>query len=434
MTYTRWKTPANSTRFWPADMRLLPSLIGIRYSYARRGSNFIGLNSILAVIGITIGIAALIAVLSVMNGVSNDVRNKLLSMTAQVSLRSTAFEGSIPPDFDAGKYLKPIKRVQAWAPFVEGQGLIGIGSSFQGVLIHGIDPAQEGGVSPTFAGIPADIRNQLSPGSWNIILGIGLAQSLGLQPGDKVTLIVPKAGASAAGLMPRLKRFTYIGSFSSGHYQYDNQYVMVNAQDAQKLLQLPEGATGYQIKIADAMDAPAIAKEIQQTLPPEVYASDWSRDQALYFNAVQMEKNAMFIILSLIVIVAAFGLLSSMYMVVTEKRRDIAILRTMGMTRGQIAQIFISQGMIFGIIGTIFGVLLGLIIAWNVPSLMHFLERITGYHLPPSLYFIQELSAEVDPAVVIGISAVTLIMTLLFSVIPAIIAARTEPARALSQE
>lgn len=414
-------------------MRLLPTKIGFRYSYARRGSNFIGLNAILAVIGITLGIAALIVVLSVMNGVVSDVRDKLLSMTAQVSIRGV--RGTmIPTDYSLTPYLQSVKGVQAYAPYVEGQGLIGTGESFQGVLIHGIEPQEEGKVSDTFSRIPQAVRDELTEGSWNMILGKGLAEQLGLQIGDKITVIVPKATASAAGLMPRLKRFTFIGTFSSGHYQYDHQFVMVNAQDANKLLQLPEGYSGYQIKIEDAMQAPQIRSAIAAQLPIDLYASDWSRDQAVYFNAVQMEKNAMFIILCLIVIVAAFGLLSSMYMVVTEKRRDIAILRTMGMTRGQIAQIFISQGMVFGALGTLLGVVLGIVIAINVPWFMDLIEKSTGYQLPPQLYFVNQLTAKIDPAVVIGISVVTLVLTLLFSVIPAIIAARTEPARALSQE
>ncbi len=414
-------------------MSLLPSKIGFRYSYARRGSNFIGLNSILAVIGITIGIAALIVVLSVMNGVVSDVRDRLLSMTAQVSIRSSTGE-NIPPDFQPEQYLKGIKGIEAYAPYVEGQGLIGVGNSFQGVLIHGVEPKEMGKISDTFARIPEKTREALTEGSWNIILGEGLAEQLGVKPGDKITVIVPKATASAAGLLPRLKRFTFIGTFASGHYQFDHQFVMINAQDANKLLQLSDGYSGYQIKVDDAMKAPHIREEIQKHLPYDVYASDWSRDQAVYFSAVQMEKNAMFLILCLIVIVAAFGLLSSMYMVVTEKRRDIAILRTMGMTRGQIAQIFISQGMIFGVLGTVIGVTLGVIISLNVSSIMGLIERTTGYQLPQKLYFISELSAKIDPAVVIGISVVTLVLTLLFSVIPAIIAARTEPARALSQE
>lgn len=413
-------------------MNFLASKIGIRYSYARRGSNFIGLNAILSVIGISIGIATLIVVLSVMNGVISDVRDRLLAMTAQVSIRPR-FSETLNPEFDPSRYLTS-PEIIAYAPYTQGQGLIGIGKSYQGILLHGLDPEEEGKISEVYANIDEDVRQQLKAGAWNIILGEGLAQSLNLKIGDKITIIVPKVSTTAAGLMPRMKRFTFIGTFKSGHYQYDHQFTMLHSEDARNLLQYSEGYTGYQIKIKDAMQAPFIREALNEELPIEAYASDWSRDQAVYFNAVQMEKNAMFIILCLIVIVAAFGLLSSMYMVVSEKRRDIAILRTMGMQRGQIAQIFISQGLVFGLIGVFFGVLLGVIITLNIPHLMNLLERLTGYEIPPQLYLVDQLSAKIEPNIVISISAITLIMTLIFSLIPAIIAARTEPARALSQE
>lgn len=415
-------------------MRLLPSKIGLRYSYARRGSNFIGLNAILAIAGIAIGIAALIVVLSVMNGVVSDVRDKILSVTAAVSLRSNNGTGVISPSFKADDYLKNVKGIQTWAPYVEGQGLIGGGQSFQGVLIQGIDPKQEIKVSQTFAAVFDQARKTLTPGSWGIILGQGLADDLGARVGDKITVIVPKVTASAVGLLPRLKRFTLLGTFSSGHYQYDHQLVWINKDDATTLLQLPQGNSGYEIKVRDPMQAPLIRQALQNVLPQGVYASDWSIDQGAYFSAVQTEKHAMFIILCLIVIVAAFGLLSSMYMVVTEKRRDIAILRTMGMTRGEIRQIFLTQGMIFGALGTVIGVILGIIISYNVPNLMELLQKMTGYELPAQLYFVSQLKAKVQVSVVIAISAVTMLLTLLFSVIPAQIAAKTEPARALSHE
>lgn len=209
---------------------------------------------------------------------------------------------------------------------------------------------------------------------------------------------------------------------------------LVNLKDAAKLLQLPDGVTGYHIMLHDPMQAPLVRDALNPELPPGVYASDWSLDNASYFSAVQTEKHAMFIILCLIVMVAAFGLLSSMYMVVTEKRRDIAILRTMGMTRRQIGRIFLTQGLTFGALGTILGVSLGILIAINVPAIMAFLEKHTGYALPAQMYFINELPAKIDPAVISGISIVTLVLTLLFSVIPAMMAARTEPARALSHE
>lgn len=413
-------------------MAFLPAKIGLRYTYARRGSSFIGLNAILAIIGITIGIAALIVVLSVMNGVITQVRDKMLSMTAHASLRP-AFTNTIDPAFQAGYYLQD-PRILAYAPIVQGQALIGDGQTFRGVLLQGIDPKQQSAVSEAFAAVPEAVRDRLTPGSYNILLGDDLITRIGARIGDKITVIVPKVTASAAGLLPRLKRFTLIGSFHSGHAQFDSQVALVNLDDASKLLQLPPGPTSYIIMLDDPLTAPLVRDKLQKNLPQGVYASDWSRDQATYFSTVQTEKNAMFIILCLIILVAAFGLLSSMYMVVNEKRRDIAILRTMGMTRSSIRNIFLTQGMIFGGIGTLLGVSLGVFISWNIPAIMGFLQRQTGYELPKEMYLIDQLSAKIDPQVVIGVSAVALLLTLLFSIIPAYIAARTEPARALSQE
>ena len=390
-------------------MQFLPSKIGLRYSFARSGSRFIGLNAILAIIGITIGIAALIVVLSVMNGVVTQVRDKMLSMTSHAMLRSNDGSGVIPPEFDPAPYLANIPELVAYAPYVQGQGLIGDSERFQGVVLQGVDPAQEGKVSQTFAKIDPEVTSQLEDGHFNLILGEVLAEKINAKVGDKVTIIVPQVTASAAGLLPRIKRFTLVGTFSSGHYSFDNGVALVNYHDAAKLLQLPDGVTGYHLMLHDPMQAPLVRERLAPELPYGVYASDWSVDNASYFSAVQTEKNAMFIILCLIVMVAAFGLLSSMYMVVT-------------------------QGLTFGAVGTILGVGLGILIAINVPAIMAFLERHTGYALPAQMYFINELPAKIDPAVISGISIVTLILTLLFSVIPALMAARTEPARALSHE
>ena len=414
-------------------MSSLASRIGLRYSYARSGARFIGLNAILAIIGIAIGIAALIVVLSVMNGVMSKVRENMLSMTSHAVIRSYSDAPPIPFDFDASPYVQDVKGVTGWAPYVQGQGLIGDSQRFQGVVIQGVDPVEERKVSTVFAELPEEMTAQLEPGTFHAIIGQKMLNNLGAQPGDKISIIVPKITASAAGLLPRVKRFTVVGSFESGHHQFDSQVVLTNVQDAAKLLE-QDGLTGFHIMLEDALMAPHISQQISPTLPYGTYASDWSRDQASYFNAVQTEKTAMFIILSLIVIVAAFGLLSSMYMVVTEKRRDIAILRTMGMTRAQIRQIFLTQGLTFGGFGMVVGVILGIIITLNVPAIMDFIQRMTGYSLPAEMYFINELTVEIDPAVVIGISVVTLLLTLIFSVIPAQIAAKTEPARALSHE
>ena len=411
----------------------LAARIGLRYSYARSGARFIGLNAILAIIGIAIGIAALIVVLSVMNGVMSKVRENMLSMTSHAAIRSYSDAPLLPFDFDVSPYVSNIKGVTGWAPYVQGQGLIGDSERFQGVVIQGVDPEEERKVSTVFRDLPESMTAELQPGTFNAIIGEKMLANLGAQVGDKISVIVPKITTSAAGLLPRVKRFTIVGSFASGHHQFDSQVVLTNMQDAARLLE-QDGLTGFHIMLEDALMAPQVSQQIHPTLPYGTFASDWSRDQASYFNAVQTEKTAMFIILSLIVIVAAFGLLSSMYMVVTEKRRDIAILRTMGMTRGHIRQIFLTQGLTFGGFGMVIGVVLGIIITLNVPAIMDFIQRISGYSLPAEMYFINELTVEIDPAVVIGISVVTLLLTLLFSVIPAQIAAKTEPARALSHE
>lgn len=415
-------------------MRYLPSAIGFRYAHARRGSQFIGLNAILAIVGIAIGIAALIVVLSVMNGVMSQVRDRILAMYAHASLRSYINEQPISRDFDPTPYLAHVEGVRAWAPYVQGQGLIGDSQSFQGVVIQGINPEKEGEVSSVFAELAPEVKQSLVAGSWNVIIGEGMQRSLGVEIGDRITVIVPQITASAAGLLPRMKRFTVSGVFKSGHYQFDNSLLWTHIDDAAVLMEVEGTYTGYHIMVDNPLEAPRISEAIQPTLPFGMYASNWSRENASYFNAVQLEKNAMFIILCLIVVVAAFGLLSSMYMVVNEKRRDIAILRTMGMTRGQIRQIFLTQGLTFGGLGMLIGVVLGITISLYVPDMLDFLQKRTGFSLSEEMYFISELSVKIDPVVVVGISLVTLFFTLLFSVIPAQIAAKTEPARALSHE
>lgn len=414
----------------------LPAHIAWRYVYARRGSRFISLNAILAILGITIGIAALIVVLSVMNGVVSEVRNKMLSMTAHVSIRPVAHlhmesEPSAPID----QFLQGIEGIEGWAPNVVGQGLIGDNNAFVGVIIQGIDPRYEVNVSEMYRELPEEQQKILQAGSFNILLGEGLAQRLNLAIGDKMTIVVPSFSRTAAGLMPRLKRFTYQGSFQSGHYQFDNQLVLVHLEDAAKLLRFPEGTlSSYRIRLHDPFQADRVRQAINQRLPSAYYASDWSLDNSAYFSAVRMEKNAMFIILCLIIIVAAFGLLSSMYMVINEKRRDIAILRTLGLNRARILLIFLLQGMIFGIFGMICGVLSGIIITLNVPNIMDFLERNAGFSLPPEMYFINELPARIDPGIVFNVCLFTLVLTLIFSLIPATLAALQQPARALSYE
>lgn len=415
-------------------MKTLSLWIGVRYAKARSGSVFVGLNSLLSIIGIAIGIAVLIVVLSVMNGVMNQVRDRILSMYSHASIRSFIDVAPINKNFNPEQYLAKFKQVKGFAPYVQGQGLVGKNGQFSPVVIQGIDPNQEIKVSKVFANLPDNIRNKLASNDWNIVIGEGLQKSLDISIGDKLTIIVPQFTASAAGLLPRLKRFTVIGTFKSGHYQFDQSLIWANINNVAKLIDKPDIYTGFHIMLHDPLKAPEFNKELQKILPPELYASDWSQENASYFNAAQLEKNVMFIILCLIVIVAAFGLLSSMYMVVNEKKRAIAILRTMGFTRGQIRQVFLIQGLSFGLLGIIIGVVLGIVVSLYVPEIIDFTQKITGFSLAKDMYFLNQLTVNIDPLVVIGVSLVTLFFTLIFSIIPAQIAAKTEPARALSYE
>ena len=411
----------------------IASAIGLRYSHARRGSKFVGLNAILSVLGITIGIAALIVVLSVMNGVMTQVRNGVLSFTAHMTVRPFGVQ-VIDRSFDPSAIFQKFPQITGWAPYVQGQGLIGSGDKFQGILLQGVDANRQGAVSTTFDKLPAAIKNQLTSDSFNIIIGDTLAEQINVKVGDKITVVVPLFSTTGAGLFPRLKRFTVVGTFHSGNQNFDSGYTFISSNNAATLFQLPEGYSGWQIMLKNPMDAEKIREDLRQQLPNYTYISDWTLDNASYFNAVQLEKNAMFIILSLIILVALFSLLSTMYMVVTEKRRDIAILRTMGMTRRDILRIFITQGMVFGAFGTVLGTLTGVFISLNVPYLMNKLEQISGVRIDKTMYFVESLSAEIDPTVVWGVAALTLGFTLIFSIVPALIAARTQPARALSAE
>lgn len=411
----------------------LGAQIGLRYSHARRGSRFVGLNAVLSVLGITIGIAALIVVLSVMNGVMSQVRNSVLSLTAHMTIRPL-FSQTLDVDFDPRPVLAQFPQITGVAPYTQGQGLVGVNGRFQGVLLQGVDPSQHGQVSTAFAQLPEETKALLAQDDFNIVLGDELVKQLKAEIGDKITIVVPQVSATAAGLLPRLKRFTLVGTFHSGNYQFDLGYSFISSQSAVKLFQLEGDYTGYQLMLKDPMEAPKLREAIAKQMPMNSFVSDWSLDNGTYFNAVELEKRAMFIILSLIILVALFSLLSTMYMVVTEKRRDIAILRTMGMNRRDILTIFTTQGMTFGVIGTVLGVALGVTLSLHIPELLDLLEKFGDVRLDKTMYFVENLSAQIEPVVVYSVAGLTLGFTLLFSIVPAWIAARTQPARALSQE
>lgn len=405
--------------------------IGKRYVTATRGKGFVSFISVVSVLGIAMGIIALIVVLSVMNGVTEEVRDKVLSMTAHAKIVGTTTP--LAKDSDIAPLIKDEPQVVAYAPFIEGQALIGLGQSYSGVQVKGIIPAAEQQVSTTIENLGQRVAS-LTAGSFNAVIGKTLATQLGVGVGDKITVVVPKTTLSAAGILPRIKRFTVSAIFNSGHYLYDSGLILIALDDAAKLFQRGDSIDGLQLKLNDLFAAQDLVERLNKNLPASMYAFDWTAQNKTYFDAVKTEKAAMFFILLIIVMVAAFNILSTLVMVVTDKQRDIAILRTIGVTPTTIMRIFVIQGVILGVLGTLLGVLGGVLIASQVPNIMAFLESNFGFRLPAQLYFISELNPKIDPSVISLIALSSLLLAFLATLYPAYKAARLQPARALAYE
>jgi len=416
----------------------LAFFIGKRYVAATRGKGFVSFISVISVLGIAVGIMALIVVMAVMNGVSTDVRDRLLSMTAHIKIISVSGQRlskdeSIQSLLNAYKRTGVKSRVVAFAPYISGQALISMGQDFNGVQIKGIEPQKEATISTALADIKPAIET-LQAGSFHVLIGRNLADFLGVGVGDKITLIVPKATVSAAGLVPRIKRVTVSGIFYLDYYTYDSQLLLMNIEDAGKLFQRGNTIDGYQLRVDDLFAAPRIAKDLNALLPYSQRAFDWTVENKSYFDAVKVEKGALFFVLMMIVVVAAFNILSTLVMVVTDKRRDIAILRTVGASPGMILQTFIIQGMILGVAGTIIGVMGGILLAHQIPNMMSFLDVHFGIRLPAQLYFISSINPLVDTTVVVWICIFSLLLSFLSTLYPAYRASRLQPARALAYE
>lgn len=409
----------------------LSLFIGKRYVTATRGKGFVSFISIVSVFGIAMGIIALIVVLSVMNGVTSEVRDKILSMTAHAKIIGST--QPIARDTDLQPLIKGEESIVAVAPFIEGQALIGLGQSYTGVQVKGIVPSEEVHVSDALAKLGGEIAT-LAAGDFNVIIGKTLAHQIGIGVGGKITLVVPKTTMSAAGILPRIKRFTVSAVFDSGHYLYDTGLILINIDDAAKLFQRGDTIDGFQLKLDDLFGAQALTERLNSNLPVKFFAFDWTTQNKAYFDAVKTEKAAMFFILMIIVMVAAFNILSTLVMVVTDKQRDIAILRTIGATPGFVMRIFMIQGVTLGVLGTLIGVIGGIAIASQVPNMMAFLESQFGFRLPAELYFISSLSPKIDPALVVLIAIASLALSFLATLYPAYKAATLQPARALAYE
>lgn len=408
--------------------------IGWRYTRASKRASrntFISFISMISMLGIALGVAALIVVLSVMNGFQKEVRDRMLSVLSHIEVIGA---GPLQDWQKTAAEAERNKEVIGAAPYVAAQAMLTRDDAVRGVLLRGVDPAQEPKVSDVASQFRAGSINTLVPGGFDIALGSELANALGVRVGDKVTLVAPQGTITPAGILPRLKQFTVSGIFSSGHYEFDSALALVNMEDAEVLFR-QNGPTGVRLKLQDMQRAPQVAQHLATTMSGDLYLRDWSKQNRNWFAAVQTEKRMMFIILTLIIAVAAFNLVSTLVMTVTDKQPDIAILRTMGAQPRSIMKIFIVQGVAIGFIGTLLGVLGGTLIATNIDVIVPFIERVLHVQfLPKDIYFISELPS--DPRVndIATIGIISFVLATLATIYPSWRAARVNPAEALRYE
>lgn len=411
--------------------------LGLRYLRAgrrgRRKDGFMSFISGMSVASIALGVAALIIVLSVMNGFQKEVRDRMLSVLSHVEVVSLA--GAVPDwEKEASDLKAAAPEIVAAAPFVAGQGLFSSGRTIRASFVRGIDPAEEPKVSDIAQTVGKEALATLTPGSFHVALGSDLARLLGVSVGDKVTLIVPKGNVSPAGFIPRMKQMTVSALFRSGHYEYDSTLALTHLDDA-AVLYKTGGPAGLRIKVVDMSEAPAVASQLTRILPRGQYATDWTQQNRTWFAAVQVEKRMMAIILFLIVLVGAFGLVSSLVMTVTEKRSDIAVLRTMGASRLSVMAIFIVQGAFVALMGVAIGVGGGLLIACNLDVIVPAIESILGTQfLPKEIYFISQMPSDPRAGDIIPISILSFLLSLAATLYPSWRASKVHPAEALRYE
>ena len=411
-------------------------LLGLRYTRASRGTRrngFISFISGVSMLGIALGVAALIIVLSVMNGFQKEVTNRMLSVISHIEVFSS--DGAALPDVALTlQQAKANPQVIGAAPFIGAQGLLARGEDIKGALIRGIDPALEPEITDLAAALKDTALAKLLPGQFGIVLGGELARAMGVRVGDPVTLIAPSGQVSPAGVAPRLKQMTVVGTFDSGHYEYDSALAMVHIDDAARIFRL-EGPTGIRLKLRDLHQARAVAAELATTLTGQFLIRDWTRQNRTWFAAVQLEKRMMFIILTLIVAVAAFNLVSTLVMTVTDKRADIAILRTLGASPASIMGIFVVQGAMVGVIGTLAGLALGLSVAYNIDVLVPFLEKLlSASFLPKDIYLISRMPSDPQQGDILPIAVISLVLAFVATIYPSWHASRVNPAEALRYE
>jgi len=411
----------------------LELFIGLRYTRAKRRNHFISFISLASMLGTALGVTALITVLSVMNGFGEELRGRILSVAAHVTV--TGYGGDLTDWQSVQKRAVVNEGVLGSAPYVLAQGLLTVHGKSSGVMVRGIVPAEEASVSSLGDNMKGGKLDDLAAGEYRIILGQELAFSLGVWVGDKVTLMAPQASVTAAGILPRMKRFTVVGVFEAGMYEYDSGLVLIDMSDAQTLYRLADQVSGLRLKLDDIDAAPLFALDLEKQLGANYRVRNWTQEHVSFFRALKIEKNVMFVILMLIVAVAAFNLVSTLVMVVTDKQADIAILRTLGMSPGNIMSVFVYQGTIIGFIGTLLGMAGGIALALNVSAIVSAIEGFFQVQfMPPDLYYISGFPSRLDWHDVTIIGVLSFVMSVLATIYPAWRASRTMPAEALRYE
>lgn len=413
--------------------RPLEFAIGLRYTRAKRRNHFISFISLTSMMGIALGVTALITVLSVMNGFEKEVRGRILDMVSHLTVSGS--DGRLRGWSDVVMQVKEHPQVIDAAPYVEAQGMLIYGKKVNGALIRGILPAMEPGVSNVADKMVEGQLTDLKPGAFEVILGRDLARILRVDVGDKVTMVTPSANITPAGVAPRLKRFKVVGIFYVGMYEYDSSMAIIHMDDARRLFRLEDAVTGVRAKLTNLFAAPQVRYELQQSELGSYWVRDWSSYHANWFRAVKIEKRMIFLLLLLIIAVAAFNIVSTLVMLVTDKESDIAILRTLGATPKSIMGIFMVQGTLIGVIGTILGVVGGISLSLNLDIVVPFIENLFGFRvLDPGIYYISELPSDLHWDDVWLISGVSFLFGVVSTLYPAWRASRTQPAEALRYE
>ncbi|MCW9025564.1 MAG: lipoprotein-releasing ABC transporter permease subunit [Gammaproteobacteria bacterium] len=407
--------------------------IGLRYTRAKRRNHFISFISMTSMLGITLGVMALITVLSVMNGFEKEVRERILDMVSHLTISD--FSGRLQGWSDVVELSKQQEHVLAAAPYIEAQGMLINRGQVNGTLIRGVLPELEPGVSSVAQKMVEGQLKDLVPGQFGIILGRDLARIINAKVGDKVTMVTPSAQVTPAGVVPRLKRFTVKGIFYVGMYEYDSSMAVLHLDDARRVFRMDDGITGVRLKLDNLFRAPQMRYDLQETELGKYWIRDWSSYHANWFRAVKIEKRMIFLLLLLIIAVAAFNIVSTLVMLVTDKESDIAILRTLGASPGSIMKIFMVQGTIIGVVGTALGVVAGVSLSLNLETVVPLIEELFGMRfLDPGVYYISELPSDLhwDDVWMIGI--VSLLLGVAATIYPAWRASRTQPAEALRYE